>query len=60
MFRDGIFHHLTLVGNGIKLNLLGILHELRHHYGEFLRHLGSHIQEAVQLLIIIANVHGST
>ena len=28
MFRDSIFHHLTLVSNCVELNLLGVLHEL--------------------------------
>ena len=60
MLRDGIFHHLALVGNSVKLYLLGLGHELRNHYWELLRHLGSHREEAVQFLVVIANVHGST
>ena len=31
MLTDGIFYNLTLVGHGIKLYLLGVLHELAHH-----------------------------
>ena len=52
---DGILDHLALVGHGIELNLLGLSHELGHHYGELLRHLGGHREEAVQLLVVVAH-----
>ena len=60
VLRDGIFDDLALVGHGIKLNLLGLRHKLRHHHGELLRHLGSHVEEALQLLLVVAHVHRST
>ena len=60
MLRNGVFHNFALVGNGIELNLLGVLHELRHHDGVVLRHFCGHVEEAMQLLIVVADVHGST
>ena len=60
VLRDGIFYHLALVGHSVKLYLFGFCHELRNHYGEFLRNLGRHAEEAVQLLVVITYVHGST
>ena len=57
---DGILDHLALVGHGVELNLFGLGHELGNHYGELLRHLGGHREEAVQLLVVVAHVHGST
>ena len=57
---NGILDDLSLVGNSVKLNLLGLSHELGHHYGELLGHLGSHGEEAVQFLVVVAHVHGST
>ena len=60
MLGDGILYDVTLVGNGIELNLLCLLHELRDNDGELLRHFCGHVEEAMQLLVIIAHVHGST
>ena len=59
VLRDGILDHLSLIGHGIELNLLRFGHELRYHHGELLRNLGSHIEETMQLLFIVADVHGS-
>ena len=60
MLRDGIFNHLTLIGYGVKLNLLGLLHKLRHHYGELLAHLSCHGEETLQLVVAMAYVHRSS
>ena len=60
MLRDGIFHYLTLVGNGIELDLLGVLHELRYDNREVFRHFGSHAEETLKLLVVVADVHRST
>ena len=60
MLRDSVLDHLALIGNGVELNLLGLRHKLRYHYGELLRHLCGHAEETVQLLIIVAHVHRST
>ena len=60
VLRDGVLNHLTLVGYGVELYLLGLSHELRHHHGEFLGYLCSHIQEAMQFFLVIAYVHRST
>ena len=59
VLRDGVLDNLTLIGNGVELNLLGLGHELRDNYRELLRYLGSHVEEAMQLLVVIADVHGS-
>ncbi len=58
VFADGIFNHLALVGHSVELYLFGVLHELAHHNGEFLAHFGGHVEETVQLLVVVANVHG--
>ena len=46
--------------NGIKLNFLGILHELTYHYWIILTYLCSHFEESFKFLVIVANVHGCT
>ena len=46
MFRNSIFYYLALVGHGIKLYLLGVLHKLRHNHRILFAHLGGHLQEA--------------
>ncbi|EJP32999.1 hypothetical protein HMPREF1146_0001 [Prevotella sp. MSX73] len=57
---DGIFHHLALVGHGIELYLLGLLHELAHHHGIVFRHLGGHAEETLEFVHVVAHVHGRT
>ena len=58
MLGNGIFHYFALIGHGIKLNLLCLLHKLAHNDGELFRHLCGHVQETVELLIVVAHVHG--
>ena len=60
VLRDGIFHNLTLVGNGVELYLLGVLHELADYHGIVLGDLGGHVQEAMQFIVVVADVHGCT
>ena len=36
------------------------MHELRNHNRIVFRHFCGHIQEAVQLIVVIADIHGST
>ena len=57
---DGVLDDLTLIGNGVELNLLGLGHELGNHYGELLGYLCGHVQEAMQLFFVVADVHRST
>ena len=60
MLRNGILDHLTLLGNGIELDLVGLGHELRDHHRIFLRNLAGHLEEALQFGIVVADVHRST
>ena len=60
MFGYGILYHFSLVGYGIKLYLLRVLHELRHHNREVLAHLGCHLEESLQFVEAVANVHGGS
>ena len=59
MLGNGIFHHLTVLCHSIKLNLLCILQELRHHHRILLRNLGGHFQEVFQFFFIVAHIHRS-
>ena len=59
MLGNSILDDFTFIGNGIELDFLGLGHELRYHYRELLRHLGSHVEETMQFLFIVADVHGS-
>ena len=57
---DGVFHHFTVLGNSVELNLLGVLQELGYHHRIFLRYLSSHLQEVFQFFFIVAYIHRST
>ena len=57
VFRDGVFDHFAVVGHGVEFDFLGVLQELRHDDGIFLRHFRGQFQERVQLLGIVAYVH---
>ena len=59
MLGDGIFHHLAVLSNSVKLNFFRILQELGNHYRIFLGNLGSHFQEVLQFFFIVAYVHRS-
>ena len=60
MLRDSISDNLTIACHSIHLDLLGMLNKLRHHDGMILAHISSQLQEAFQLIIVRANIHGST
>ena len=46
--------------HGVELDLLGMLDELGNHDRVVLAHVGGQLEEALQLLLIGADVHGST
>ena len=58
VLRDSIFHNLTILCNGIKLNLVCLCHELRDNDRVLLADLRSHLEEAHKLLVVVAYVHG--
>ena len=60
MFRDGIFHHFTILSYCIKFYLFRVFEELRNNYRIFFWNLSSHLQEVLQLFIVIANIHCRT
>ena len=60
VLRDGILYNFALLGNSVKLNLLRILHELRNDNRIVLADLGGHIEEAVELLVAVADVHSGS
>ena len=60
MLGDGILDDLTLIGYGIEFDFLRLCHELRYNHWELLRHLSSHTQETMQLLVVVADVHRCT
>ena len=55
---DGVFDNLTILCHGVELDFLGVLQELRHDDGVFLGHLGGHLEELLQFVFIVADVHG--
>ena len=60
VLTDGVGDNLAILGHGIHLYLLGVLDEAAHHYGVLLRYVGSEVEEALQLILVGAYVHGST
>ena len=46
MLADCIGDDLAMVGDGIHLDLLGMLDKLRHDHGVVLGHVGCELQEA--------------
>ena len=52
MLRDGISHNLALVGHCIHFDFLGTLDEARDDHRMLLAHIGSHLEEAHQLVLI--------
>ena len=60
MFRDCVLYYFTVLGNRVKLNLFCIFKELRNNHRIFFRNFGSHLQEILQFLVIIANIHCSS
>ena len=55
---DGVGDDFAVLCHGIHLHLLGVLDELAHHHGVFLRYVGRQLEEALQLFLVGADVHG--
>ena len=60
MLGDGVLHYLAVLRNTIELYLVGLGHELGNNHGVFLADLAGCGQEALQFLVVVAYVHGST
>ena len=56
---DGVGHDLAVAGHGVHLDLLGVLDKLRHHDGMVLADVGSQLEEALELIVVGADIHGS-
>ena len=56
---DGVGHDLAVAGHGVHLDFLGVLDKLRHHDGMVLADVGSQLEEALELIIVGADIHGS-
>ena len=60
MLGDGVLHYLAVLRNTVKLYLVGLGHEFGNNHGVFLADLAGCGQEALQFLVVVAYVHGST
>ena len=60
MFTDGVGDDFTIASHGVHFNFLGMLHETADHDGMFLADIGSESEETFQLVLVGADVHGST
>ena len=60
MFRNGISQYLAVLGHSIHLNLLGMFNELGNDNRMVLADVGCQLEEAFQLVLVRADVHGST
>ena len=60
VLANGISQDLAILSHSVHLDLLGMLDELRHHHRVILAHIGSQLQEALQLVFVRADIHGST
>ena len=57
VLRDCVLVNLAVLGHGVELYLLGILHKLRNHNRILLRHFGGGVQEGAHLVLVVADVH---
>ena len=57
---NGISYHLAILSHGIHLNLLGMLNKLADYHRMILAYVGSQLQEALQLVLVGANIHRCT
>ena len=55
---NGVGDDFAVLCHGVHLHLLGVLDELAHHHGVFLRYVGRQLEEALQLFLVGADVHG--
>ena len=60
VLADRIHHDLAMIGHGIHLHLLGVFDELADHHRMLLADIRRQLQEALQLLLVRANIHGGT
>ena len=60
VFGDCVLHDFTVLSNCIELDLVGFRHEFTYDDGIFLAVFACHLKEALQLIIRIADVHGSS
>ena len=60
MLTDRIGNKLALVGDGIHLDLLRILHKVGNHHRVLLRDIRGKTEEALELLLIGADIHRCT
>ena len=60
VLTDSICHNLTILSHSVHFHFLGVLDELAHHYRLLFRYIGSQFQEAFQLFLIGADIHGRT
>ena len=58
VLRDGIGQYFTVACHGVHLNLLGVLDETTDHHGMVFRDVGRQLEEALELFLVGADVHG--
>ena len=60
VLTDRIHHDLAMISHSIHLYLLGMFDELANHHGMLLADIRRQLQEALQLLLVRADIHGGT
>ena len=60
VLADSVGDDLTVLSYSIHLYLLSVLNEAAHHYGVLLRYISSEVEEALELFLVRAYIHGST
>ena len=60
VLADRIHQDLAMIGHGIHLHLLGMFDELADHHRMLLADIRRQLQEALQLLLVRADIHGGT
>ena len=59
MLGNCVSEDFTAIRNGVELDFLAAVHELADDHRMLLRHVGCQREEMPELLLIIADVHGS-
>ena len=57
MLTDGVGYDFTALSYGVDLDLLSVLDELAYDHRVLLRHVGRELEEAIELLLIGADIH---
>ena len=60
MFRDSVFNYFAVLGYSVEFYLFGILKEFGYYNRIFFRNFSSQLQEGLNLLAGVTNIHGST